>query len=103
MAMARWEKYRERKAMEERMLEADDAAHLASFPCCSEDDPIGSLQWRSLQTGEVLRWTILQGDRKGRVKLRHPDGRQTKSHGWTWIMNNLRGYFAGTKRGFEEK
>ena len=103
MALARWEKYRKKMALRERMLEAEYAAHLASFPYQMENDPIGSLQWRDFQTGEVLRWTILRGDRADRVKLRHPDGRQTKSHGWTWIMNNLRGYFAGRKRGFSER
>jgi len=100
MALARWEKYRQKRAEEERMLEMEDLAHIASFPHHTEGDPIGSLQWRDFQTGEVLRWTILRGDRRDRVKLRHPDGRMTKSHGWTWIMNHLRGYFAGKKRGW---
>ncbi len=100
MALARWAKYRKEQAEQEAMLAAQDAAHMASFPHAAENDPIGALEWRHFQTGEVLRWTILRGDRKDRVKLRHPDGRTTKSHGWTWIMNHLRGYFAGKKRGW---
>lgn len=102
MAIARWTKYREKQKREEAMLEAEDRAYIASFPHATENDPIGSLEWRDFQTGEVLRWTILRGDRRDRVKLRHPDGRTTKSHGWTWIMNHLRGFFAGRKRGFRE-
>lgn len=68
----------------------------------SEDiaDPpptIGSLQWHDFRTGKVHRWTVLRGDRIDQVILRAPDGRQTQPHGWTWIMDHLRGYLAGRK------
>jgi hypothetical protein len=37
------------------------------------------------------------GDRIDRVTLEVPGGKKNKSHGWTWVLDYLRGYFAGAK------
>jgi hypothetical protein len=91
MALARWKKHREKP------FDAELLDHLSAFPPIFEGDAIGSLEWRNFRTGKVTRWTILRGDRSDRVMLKHPDGRKTGSHGWTWVMDHLRGYLAGRK------
>lgn len=60
-------------------------------------DPLGCLQWTDFRTGRVRRWTVRIGDRIDRVTLHCPDGRQTASHGWSWIMTHLRGFLCGRK------
>jgi len=62
-----------------------------------QGDPLGCLQWTDFRTGRVRRWMVRIGDRIDRVTLHTPDGKRTNSHGWTWIVNHLRGYMAGTK------
>jgi hypothetical protein len=91
MALARWKRHRE-KPVDPGLL-----AELASHPPIFEGDAIGSLQWTDFRTGKVTRWPILRGDRVDRVILRHHDGRKTASHGWTWVMDHLRGFLAGRK------
>ena len=90
---ARWDADRHRRDAEEpeRLLE------LARHPTRLEGDPIATLEYRDLRSGEIHRWTVLLGDRRDRVKLRHPDGRTTLSHGWAWVCSQLRPYLAGTK------
>jgi len=60
-------------------------------------DPIAVLEYRDLRSGEIRRWTVLMGDRRDQVRLRHKDGRTSKSMGWTRVLEVLRGYLAGTK------
>ena len=91
MALAGWKKQRERQ------LDPEVLSELISNPSIREGDAIGSLQWTDFRSGKVMRWTVLRGDRVDRVILRHPDGRKTKSHGWTWVMDHLRGFLAGRK------
>ena len=91
MALARWEKHRE------RVIDPEVLAEVLSNPPLGKGDPIGALEWRDFRSGRVMRWTVLRVDRVDRVILRHPDGRKTQSHGWTWVMDHLRGYFAGRK------
>jgi len=62
-----------------------------------QGDALGCLQWTDFRTGRVRRWTVRIGDRVDRITLESPDGRKTESHGWTWAMDHLRGYLAGTK------
>lgn len=83
---------RERRIAQIDPLELSD---LLNVP--SEGDIIGSLEYRCFRTGVIKRWTILRGDRTDRVMLRGSDGRQTKPHGWSWVMSHLRGYLAGRK------
>ena len=61
-----------------------------------QNDPIGSLQWTDFRTGTVKRWTVRIGDRADRMTLHAPDGRATKSHGWTWILSHLRRHLTRT-------
>lgn len=93
MAFARWK----RKRCRDQFVDPEVLADLLSNSVPREGDAIGSLEWRDFRSGQVMRWTVLRGDRVDRVMLRHPDGRKTKSHGWTWIMDHLRGHFAGRK------
>jgi hypothetical protein len=81
----------------QRMAEvtADEIADALEIP--HEGDAVGSFQYHDFRTGKVRRWTVLRGDRADRVMLRYMDGRQTKPHGWTWIMDTMRGHMAGTK------
>ena len=62
-----------------------------------QGDPIGCLQWHDFRTGRVRRWTVRIGDRVDRITLHTPDGRRTKSSGWTWVMEHLRGFLCGSK------
>ena len=97
MANARWKADRERREAEmpERIRELAliEAENLPR----KQGDPIGSLQWHDFRTGKIRRWTLRIGDRIDRMTMHSPDGRATKSHGWTWIMNHLRGFLAGRK------
>jgi hypothetical protein len=77
------------------LLTADDLVDAMAIP--RPGDAVGCLQYHDFRTGRVRRWTVLRGDRLDRVVLRSPDGRKTRSHGWTWIMNHLRGFLAGRK------
>ena len=92
MALARWKRHREKPPPDSEVF-----TEWAANPPLREGDAMGSLEWRDFRSGRVLRWTILRGDRVDRVILKHPDGRKTKSHGWTWVTDHLRGYFAGRK------
>jgi hypothetical protein len=60
-------------------------------------DAIGCLQWRDFRTGRVRRWVVRIGDRSDRVTLECPSGKATASHGWTWVMDHLRGFLCGSK------
>ena len=76
-----------------RELAEIDAQNLPRKP----GDPLGSLRWTDFRTGKVRRWTVRIGDRCDRITLESPDGRKTASHGWTWALDHLRGFLAGTK------
>ena len=93
LALRRWELDRARRDEEEPRRIQELAAH----PLIKEGDAIGSLEFRDLRSGMVKRWVVLQGDRADRVKLRTPDGRTSGSHGWTRMLESLRGVFAGRK------
>lgn len=91
MALARWKKH------PKKPVDPEISAEWISNPPPRKGDPIGSLEWRDFRMGKVMPWTALRGDRVDRVILRHPDGRKIHSHGWTWVMDHLRGYLAGRK------
>lgn len=55
-----------------------------------QGDALGCLQWHDFRTGRVRRWTVRIGDRCDRITLEFPDGRKTKSHGWTWMLEKIR-------------
>ena len=97
MALARWKKDRERRmdGIEERRREMMIEA-IENLPkVCG--DPTHIFQIQNLATGKVDRWLIRRGDRVDRVTMENMKGKRTASHGWTWILNHLRGYLAGTK------
>lgn len=60
-------------------------------------DTLGCLQWNDFRTGKVRRWTVRIGARMDQVTLHSPDGRFTQSHGWSWVMDHLRGFLCGRK------
>lgn len=97
MAAARWRIDRARRDLEmpARIREQAeiDAQNLPRKP----GDAIGCLQWTDFRTGKTRRWTVRIGDRIDRVTLESPHGKRTGSHGWTWVMDHLRGFLAGTK------
>ena len=93
MAKARWDADRARRDAEE----PERIRELAAHPLIQQGDAIGVLEFRCIPSGLVRRWRVLRGDRVDRVILETPDGRRSKSHGWTRILNSLRGVFAGTK------
>lgn len=75
--------------MPERMREISEI-EVANLPR-KQGDALGCLQWHDFTSGRVHRWAVRIGDRADRVTLHSPDGRATKSHGWTWVMDKLRG------------
>lgn len=97
MAAARWKLDRERRdaEMPERIRELAEikAQNLPRKP----SDPLGCLQWTDFRSGKVRRWIVRIGDRADQITLQSPDGRKTRSHGWTWAMDHLRGFLAGRK------
>jgi hypothetical protein len=97
MAKARWQRDRERRDAEAPAILHELAEAEAINLPRKQGDPVGILQWTDLRTGTVKRWTLLIGDRADRLVMRSPDGRATRSHGWTWILDHLRGHLAGRK------
>jgi hypothetical protein len=97
MNAARWKADRARReaALPERIqdLAEWDVQNLPR----KQGDSLGCLQWTDFRTGKVRRWTVRIGDRIDRVTLDSVNGKRTKSHGWTWVMDHLRGFLAGTK------
>ena len=61
-------------------------------------DALGCLQWHDFRSGRVRRWVLRIGDRIDRVTLHSPDGRKTRSHGGTWVMDHLRAFIFGRKK-----
>ena len=97
MAEARWKLDRERRDAEipERIRELAEI-EAQNLPR-KQGDPIGCLQWTDFRSGKVRRWTVRIGNRTDRITLHSPDERSTASHGWTWVMDHLRGYLADRK------
>lgn len=97
MAEARWKIDRARRdaEMPDRIRELAEI-ETQNLPH-NQGDSVGCLQWTDFRTGKVRRWIIRLGNRADRVTMESPDGRETSSHGWTWIMDNLRGYLCGRK------
>jgi hypothetical protein len=97
-AQLRWKLDRERRDAEQpaRLREIAEA-EIENLPR-NQGDALGCLQWTDFRTGRVRRWVIRIGDRADRVTLESTDGRKTASHGWTWVMDHLRGFLAGRKR-----
>lgn len=95
---ARWARDRARRDTEEpeRVLQLAEI-DAVNLPRC-QGDPIGLLQWTDFRTGKIRRWTIRIGKRRDQITIHAPDGRSSGHHGWTWVLNHLRGYLAGTKR-----
>ena len=96
-ALYRWKIDRERRnaEMPERIRELEEI-EIQNMPR-KQGDALGCLQWHDFRTGKVRRWTVRIGDRADRVTLHAPDGRSTKSHGWAWVMDHLRGFLCGSK------
>lgn len=96
---ARWDADRVRRdaEMAERIREIEER-EVMNLPR-RRGDPIGCLQWTDFSAGKVRRWVVRIGDRIDRVTIESPGGKPTRSHGWTWVMDHLRGYLCGTKTG----
>ena len=98
MAAARWKLDRERRyaEMPDRIRELAEIEAI-NLPR-KQGDALGCLEWRDFRSGKVRRWIIRIGDRADRMTMETPDGRKTQSHGWTYLLNHLRGFLAGTKQ-----
>ena len=90
MNRARWAAVRAQQDAEEseRILELAEI-EAQNLPR-NQGDPLGSLQWHDFRTGRVRRWVIRIGARADQVTMSAPDGRETASHGWTWMLTKLR-------------
>ncbi len=97
MANARWDRHRELTEATAPAKLRDLAETAAINLPRNQGDPIGLLQWTDFRSGKVRQWTLRIGDRADRYTMPAPDGRATASHGWTWILNHLRGFLAGRK------
>ena len=94
---ARWDACREERDAETKgRLREIEEWNVINLPR-KQGDALGCLQWTDFRTGKVRRWTIKIGDRIDRVTMHAADGRGTGSHGWTWVMDHLRGFLAGSK------
>jgi hypothetical protein len=98
MANARWAQHRARLDAAAPAIALDLAQTEAINLPRRQNDPIGSLQWHDFRTGKIHRWTVEIGDRADRLVLRSPDGRRTRSHGWTWILDHLRPFLANHRK-----
>ena len=89
MNKARWDADRARREeeMPERIRELAEY-DVQNLPR-KQGDALGILQWHDFRTGKVRRWTIRIGDRADRITA-ESNGKITKSHGWTWLLNHLR-------------
>jgi hypothetical protein len=94
---ARWDQDRARRDAEEPERLAEIAYWKSLGLPCREGDTLGCLQSHNFASGKVHRWTIKIGDRSDRVTMHAPDGRSTGSHGWTWVMERLRGHLSGNR------
>jgi hypothetical protein len=93
----RWAADRARRDAEEpALIQAMKEIEIENLPR-RRGDALGCLQWTCFRSGRVRRWVVRIGDRADRVTIHAPDGRGTPSHGWTWVMDHLRGFLAGTK------
>lgn len=90
MANARWKADRARRDEEEperwRMLKEIEMVNLPK----KQGDALGCFQWHDYRTGKKRKWIIRIGDRSDRMTVDLPEGKTTKSHGWTWILTMLR-------------
>jgi len=97
MAAARWKADGARRdaemPMRIREMQEDE---INNYPS-KQGDPIGCLQWTDYRTGKARKWIVRIGDRIDRVTIESPSGKRTQSHGWTWMLDHLRGFLAGTK------
>lgn len=95
MAAARWKIDRQRRdnEMPARIREMEET-EIQNLPR-RQGDAIGCLQWTDFRSGQVRRWVVRIGDRSDRITLHSPDGRKTKSHGWSWALSHLRRYLCG--------
>jgi len=97
MATARWARHRQEvESAAPAILRDIEETNAINFPR-KQGDAIGLLQWTDFRSGKVRRWTLRIGDRADRYTMHAPDGRATASHGWTWILDHLRGFLAGRK------
>ena len=96
MAAARWRADRARRDAEAQEIERYMAEIEAINLPRKQGDALGSLQWTDFATGKVRRWTVRIGDRTDRITL-EMGGKRTRSSGWTWALNHLRGFLAGRK------
>ena len=89
MNKARWDADRARREeeMPERIRELAEY-DVQNLPR-KEGDALGCLQWHDFRTGKVRRWVIRIGDRSDRITA-ESNNKVTKSHGWSWILTNLR-------------
>jgi hypothetical protein len=89
-ALKRWKIYYEKQDAEMAARARDIILAEAAYPTICDGDAIGSFEYRDFLTGTVKRWTVLRGRRRDQIRLRHPDGRRTRSSGWAWVFTELR-------------
>lgn len=63
---------------------------IAANPPYSEGDSLGSLTWHNHRTGRITRWIVERGPRLNNYRLRSPDGRKSKPHGMSWMIEKIR-------------
>lgn len=90
MNKARWDAVRAKQdaEMPERIRELAEI-ETENLPR-KQGDALGCFQWTDFRTGKVRRWTVKIGQRADQITLHSPDGCDTGSHGWTWVMVKLR-------------
>lgn len=95
---ARWAADRARRDEDEPARRRELAEIRAENLPADPGDILGTLQWTCARSGKVRRWTVRIGTRRDQVTVETANGRQSRSMGWTRLLNSLRGYLAGTKR-----
>jgi hypothetical protein len=102
MAVSRWAKDRARRdaEMPERIRELAEI-EIQNMPH-RPVGAVGCLQYHDFATGKVARWTVEIGDRSDRRVLRSPDGRRSRSSGWSFLLRCVRmvilGHYSALKR-----
>lgn len=84
------------RARREAAISDDDLRLLAADPPLLKGDVIGRIEFQDFRSGTIRRWSVCRGNRTNNYTLRSPDGRESKPHGMSWILERVRKVILGS-------